>query len=151
MIALMKYTYLMIPEKIKEELGLLWNKYQKILNDENSTWEDLNEARAILFLTGQIYCEQIAVKAIERRINLLKEKITLLEFFDLIDKNSSKLEELRKDELFIKLENFYIIIKEFKNKYEKGKYYLDEERFIEKHKEKNPDKNLKMGYKGEFD
>lgn len=150
MISLMKYTYLMIPEKIKEELDLLWKKYQNILDNPNSNWEEVNEARSILFLTGQIYCEQIAVEAIERRIHLLKEKMTLLEFFDLVDKNSERLNELRNDELFRKLEKFYKIIKEYKNKYNKGKYYLDEERFIEKYESQNPKKNLKIGYKGKF-
>lgn len=150
MIQLMKYTYLMQPEKIKEELDLLWKRYQKILDNSNSSWEEINEARAILFLTGQTYCENIAVKAIERRLHLLKEKLSLIKFFDVIDKKSPELSKLRDDELFVKLEKFYNIIKEFKNRYTKGKYYIDEERFMEKYGEKNPDKELKMGYKGEF-
>lgn len=148
MINLMKYTYIMEPEKVQKELEKLWNRYQEILKNPN--WETINEARAILFLTGEIYCEKIAVEAIERRLHLLKQKLTLIEFFDLIDKNSKKLEKLRKDELFKKLEKFYMIIKEYKNKYNKGKYYLDEERFIQKYNHLNPQKNLKMGYKGSF-
>lgn len=150
MIQLMKYTYLMQPEKVKEELDRLWKRYQEILDNSNSTWEEINEARAILFLTGQTYCEGIAVRAIERRLHLLKEKLSLIEFFDTIDKKSPKLSQFRKDELFVKLEKFYNIIKEFKNRYTKGKYYIDEERFLEKYGEKSPDKELKMGYKGEF-
>jgi hypothetical protein len=150
MIHLMKYTYMMEPDKIKEELNKLWIRYQKILDNKNSTWEEINEARAILYLTGQIYCENIAVKAIERRLHLLKEKLSLIKFFDLIDKKSPELNKLREDELFVKLEKFYNVIKEFKNKYTKGKYYIDEERFLEKYKDKNPDKELSMGYKGQF-
>jgi hypothetical protein len=50
----------------------------------------------------------------------------------------------------VKLEKFYLIIKEFKNKYTQGKYYIDEERFLKKYEEKNPYKELKLGYKGEF-
>ena len=146
----MKYTYLLEIEKIKEELDKFWKKYQEILHNSNSTWEEINEARAILFLTGQIYCEDIAVKAIERRLHLLKEKLTLIEFFDLIDKNSLRLRELRNDSLFSDLEKFYKIIKEYKYKYNEGKYYLDEEKFLKRYKEKNPDKDLKIGYKGEF-
>lgn len=146
----MKYTYLMQPDKIKEELDKLWTRYQKILDNKNSTWEEINEARAILYLTGQIYCENIAVKAIERRLHLLKEKLSLIKFFDIVDKKSPELSRFREDELFVKLERFYNIIKEFKNKYTKGKYYIDEERFLEKYQDKNPDKQLKMGYKGEF-
>ena len=151
MIQLMKYTYLMIPEKIKEELDLFWKRYQEILDNSDSTWEEINEARAILFLTAQVYCEEIAVKAIEKRLHLLKEKLTLIEFFDLIDKNSLRLDKLRKDQLFAKLESFYIIVKEFKNRHTQGKYYIDEERFIQKHEEKNPNKDLKLGYKGEIE
>ncbi len=150
MIELMKYTYLMEPEKIKEELNSLWTKYKKILLDKDSIWEELNKARAILFLTGQVYCEQIAVDAIERRLHLLKQKLTLLGFLDLIDKESKDLPELRKDDLFSKLEKFYRVIKSYKNKYEKGKYYLEEEKFIEEYNKKNPNKSLKMGYRGKF-
>lgn len=113
MISLMKYTYLMEPEKIQEELEKLWSKYISIINKKEPSWEEINEARAILFLTGQIYCEKIAVEAIEKRLHLLKDKMPLIEFFSLIDKNSEKLNELRKDELFDKLEKFYRIIKKY--------------------------------------
>lgn len=150
MISLMKYTYLMEPEKIQKELDNLWSKYQDIINSDNSTWEEINEARAILFLTGQIYCEKIAVEAIERRLHLLKVKLSLIEFLDLIDKNSDKLEQLRKDELFFKLEKFYRVIKGYKNKYLKGKYYLEEEQFLKIYNKINPDKEFKMGYRGSF-
>jgi len=150
MIQLMKYTYLMKPEKIKEELNALWKRYQDIINTPDSSWEKLNEARAILYLTGQIYCEEIAVEAIERRLHLLKEKISLIEFLHLIDSNSERLNELRKDELFVKLESFYRIVKSYKNSYKEGKYYLDEEKFIESHEKLNPNKDLKMGYRGGF-
>ncbi len=145
----MKYTYLLNVTKIKAELDRLWKRYQEIIKN-NASWEEINEARAILFLLGHVYCEEIAVKAIERRLHLLKEKINVIEFFNLIDKNDKKLSELRKDRLFSELEKFYKIIKEFKNKYQEGKYYLDEEKFLEKYREKNPDKNLKLGYKGKF-
>jgi hypothetical protein len=138
-------------EKIKKELDKLWEKYKKIIDNKNSTWEEINEARAILFLTGKIYCEQIAVEAIERRLHLLKERLTILEFFNLIDKESKRLQELRKDELFSKLEEFYRIIKEFKNKYSSGKFYLDEEKFIKRYNELIPDKYFQIGYKGKFD
>ena len=120
MINLMKYTYMMEPEKVQGELDKLWDRYQFIINKQKPSWEDVNEARAILYLTGDDFCEQTAVGAIERRLHLLKEKISLIEFFDLIDKNSKRLEELRMDELFSKLEKFYLVIKNYKNKYEKG-------------------------------
>jgi hypothetical protein len=140
----------MEPEKIKEELDRLWERYQFIINKQKPSWEEINEARAILYLTGDVYCEQIAVEAIKRRLHLLKKKISLVEFFDLIDKKSKRLEELRKDEMFLRLEKFYLVIKNYKNKYDKGKHYLDEEKFIEKYQEINPKKELKLGYKGSF-
>ena len=118
--------------KIDQELSNLWTKYQKILNNPNATWDDINEARAILFTTGNIYLEQIASEAIEKRLKHLKEKFTILEFLSIIDSNSPKLERLRECPKFKELETFYLIIKKHKNKYSKGKFYLDEEQFIEK-------------------
>lgn len=141
---------MMEPKKIQRELDKLWDRYQFIINKKEPSWEEINEARAILFLTGQIYCEKIAVEAIERRLHLLKEKLSLIDFFVAIDKNSKKLNELRKDELFVKLEDFYRVIKGYKNRYAGGKYYLDEEKFIEKHGKVNPKKGLKMGVRGSF-
>jgi len=147
----MKYTYLLENDKISKELELMYQKYSGFLEKAEEVWKELNEARAILYLTGQVYCEQIALETIQRRLHLLKQPLQLLEFLNLIDSNSEKLNELRNEELFRKLEEFYKIIKEYKNKYSKGKFYLDEERFIELYNKFNPDKDLKTGYKGEFD
>ncbi len=151
MIELMKYTYLLENDKIKNELELMYQKYSGFLGKAEEMWQQLNEARAILYLTGQVYCEQIAVDVIKRRLHLLKQPLQLSEFLNLIDSNSEKLNELREEELFRKLEEFYKIIKEYKNKYSKGKFYLDEEKFIEFYNLFNPNKDLKIGYKGEFD
>jgi len=129
MISLMKYTYMLEPEKIGEELGKLWYRYQRIINSNDSDWDDINEARALLYLTGQIYCEKIAIEAIERRLHLLKVEISLIEFLDLVDKESEKLEELRKDELFGKLEVFYRIVRGYKNRYIDEEYYFEEGSF----------------------
>lgn len=147
----MKYTYLLENDKIKNELELMYQKYSGFLGKAEEMWQQLNEARAILYLTGQVYCEQIAVDVIKRRLHLLKQPLQLSEFLNLIDSNSEKLNELREEELFRKLEEFYKIIKEYKNKYSKGKFYLDEEKFIEFYNLFNPNKDLKIGYKGEFD
>ena len=117
------------PEKIGEELGKLWYRYQRIINSNDSDWDDINEARALLYLTGQIYCEKIAIEAIERRLHLLKVEISLIEFLDLVDKESEKLEELRKDELFGKLEVFYRIVRGYKNRYIDEEYYFEEGSF----------------------
>jgi len=146
MIELMKCTYLMDVKKIEKELDNLWNGYQSILI--NPSWDELNRARAILYLTGQIYCEKIAPEAIERRLSHLKQPLTLTEFFLLIDSNSEKLVELRKDSVFKQLEAFYIIIKKYKNKNAGGKYYLDEEKFIEIYNKHTPTGLEKTSYKG---
>jgi len=147
MIELMKYTYLLDVQRVELELDKAWKRYQEIL--EKPSWEDLNEARAILYLTGQIYCEQIAPEAIERRLHLLKQPMTLLDFFSKIDQNSDELPDLRNDHLFLKLEKFYNSVKKFKNRFTNGKYYLDEERFTKLYNKYNPDK-LKIGYMGKF-
>jgi len=147
----MKYTYLLENNKIKKELELMYQKYSGFLAKAEEVWQELNEARAILYLTGDVYCEQIATGAIQRRLPLLKQPLQLTEFLQLIDSNSERLDELRQDELFVKLEEFYRIIKEYKNKYSKGKFYLDEEKFIDTYNKFNPDKDSKLGYKGGFD
>ncbi len=62
MIELMKYTYLMEPDKIQQELEAYRKRYKEIIDNEKSTRVEMNEARAILFLTGHIYCEEVAVE-----------------------------------------------------------------------------------------
>ncbi len=149
MIELMKHTYLMNLQGIKDSLETLWNRYQKILDNPN--WEDLNEARSILFLTGHIYCEQIAVKAIERRLSHLKQPLQLTEFLLLIDSKSKDLEKHRSDPKFKELEDFYNIIKEYKNRYVGGKFYKDEEKFVEIYNQHAPSETHKTSYKGWID
>ncbi len=151
MIKLMKYTYLLENEKIKSELDSMYKKYSGFLTEAEKIWRQLNEARSILYLTGQIYCEQIAPEAIKNRLHLLENPISLADFLQVVDSNSEKLEELEKDDLFLKLEEFYKIIKEYKNRYSGGKFYLDEEKFIQLYNIFTPDKNRKIGYKGKFD
>ncbi|MCX6765982.1 MAG: hypothetical protein NT136_03415 [Candidatus Moranbacteria bacterium] len=145
---LLKHTYLMDVSKINADLKRLWKRYQAILKKPN--WNDLNEARAILYLIGQIYCERIAPEAIERRLHLLKKPLKINTFLLLIDSKSKKLAILRKDSLFAELEKFYILAKGFKNKFVGGKYYLDEEKFIGLYNRYSPNRNIKVGYKGKF-
>ena len=150
MITLMKYTYLMQTDKIDEELDNLWERYQKILNNPSPTWEEINEARAILFITGNLYPEQISTEAIEKRLKHLKEKFKIVEFLHTIDSDSPRLEELRTCPKFKELEIYYRIIKKHKNKHTGGKFYLNEERFIQRHRELSLDKESKVGHKGYF-
>ncbi|MBU2025210.1 MAG: hypothetical protein ABIC19_02305 [Patescibacteria group bacterium] len=145
---LLKHTYLLNIDKIQADLERLWKRYQHILG--NPSWNNLNEARAILYLAGQIYCEQIAVDAIERRLPLLKKPISLSQFLILIDSKSPKQKRYNKDPLFLKLKKFYTVIKKFKNKSVGGKYYLDEQRFIRLYNKHNPDRKCKMGYRGKI-
>ncbi len=150
MIELMKYTYLMEADKIQQELDAYRKRYIEIIDNEKSTRVELNEARAILFLTGHIYCEEVAVGAVERRLHLLPGKPTLVEFFLLIDSESEMLEDYRKHNLFNKLERFYRIIKAYKNRYREGKYYLEEEKFLKRYQEMSPNPEMWIGYKGDF-
>ena len=145
---LLKYTYLLDVKKIDIQLEKLWQKYQAILKNPN--WDDLNEARAILYLVGYIYLETIASEAIERRLHLLKKPISSVKFFTLIDSNSKELRTYRKDSLFIKLEKYYLLVKKFKNRFVGGKYYMDEEKFIKLYNKYNSNKDLKIGERGKF-
>lgn len=148
MIRLLKYTYLLNTDAIEKELNRLWNRYEKILANPN--WNDLNEARAILYLMGHLYCETIAPEAIERRLHLLKKPMGLLDFLTVVDSQSEALTGLRKDSLFGTLEKFYILVKDFKNKWEGGTLYMDEEKFIELYNIHNPNKKLKIKERGTF-
>lgn len=145
---LLKYTYLLDIKRAGARLDVLWSRYQALIKKPD--WQGLNEARALLYLIGQIYCEQIAPEAIERRLHLLKRPLTLSKFFIAIDSNSRNLSVYRQDELFARLEKFYILIKKFKNRTVSGKFYLDEEKFIRLYNRFNPQKKLKIGYRGRF-
>jgi len=145
---LLKDTYLLDAKNVEKDLIRLWKRYQYILNNPN--WEDLNEARAILYLTGRIYCEQIVPEAIRKRLNQLKKTISEIEFYTAIDSNSKDLKTYRKDKLFSKLEKLYLIVKKYKNKETSGQYYLDEERFIELYDQYRPSKDLKVGFRGKY-
>jgi len=134
-------------EQVEKQMQILWDRYQEIIALPN--WQDLNEARAILYLLGQIYCEKIAVEAIERRLHLLAKPIDLIEFLSLVDGEHPDLIHYREDKNFKLLEDYYRVIKKFKNKCVGGEYYLDEEKFIELYNRYNPNKN-KIGYRGKF-
>ncbi|TSC95391.1 MAG: hypothetical protein Athens101410_570 [Parcubacteria group bacterium Athens1014_10] len=125
MLDLLKYTYLFDIKKIRESIEKLWQRYQKILNDENSTAEDLYEARVILYILGYFYPEKFALEAIERRIQYIEPKITLENFLKIVD---SEKDCNKYNEIFNKLRDFYLIIKDIKNRKQNGSY-LDEERF----------------------
>jgi hypothetical protein len=126
---LLKYTYLLDTKKIKKSIERLWQRYQKILDNKKSSWEDLNEARAILYFLGYLYPEKIALGSLKNRIKYIKPKISLDKFLLVIDRNDKKiLTKYKNNKKFNKLKEFYLIVKEIKNRV-KNNTYLDEGRF----------------------
>jgi hypothetical protein len=126
---LLKHTYLLDVEKIEEDIERLWRRYQEILDNKKSSWEDLNEARALLYFLGYLYPEKIALDSFERRVKYIKPSIVLDRFLSAIDGNDKRiLEKYKKNKRFNKLKEFYLIVKDIKNR-TKNKTYLDEKRF----------------------
>ena len=135
---LLKYTYLLDTENIKKSIENLWSRYQKILDDKKSTWEDLNEARAILYFIGYLYPEKFALESLEKRIKFVKPSISLDKFLSAIDRNDAKiLKKYAKNKKFNQLKEFYLIVKDIKNRTKNGTY-LDEGRFNKIYKKKKP-------------
>lgn len=138
MINLLKHTYLLDLKAIKVDIERLWNRYQRIINNKNSSWNDLNEARAILYFLGHLYPEHLALESLERRIKFIKPKITLDKFFLIIDKNDvENLKKYAKNERFNKLKELYLIVKSVKNRVKNG-VYLDEEKFNKAYAKRKP-------------
>ena len=135
---LLKYTYLLDTKKIGQEIEVLWERYQNILDNKKSSWEDLNEARVILYFLGYLYPEKIALESFEQRVKMIQPSITLDKFFSAIDKNDSRiLKKYKTNKKFKNLKTFYIIIKNIKNRV-KNKFYLDEDRFNKYYKKLKP-------------
>lgn len=126
---LLKYTYLLDLKGIDKNIEKLWKRYQSILDNKKSTWEDLNEARAILFFLGHIFCEEIALGSLERRVKFVKPPISLDKFLLAVDrKDENVLKKYRNNKNFAKLRDFYLLVKKIKNRAVDGSY-LDEKRF----------------------
>jgi hypothetical protein len=136
---LLKNTYLLKTKKIKKNIELLWLEYQKILNNKKSSWEDLNQARAILYFLGYLYPEKVALESLEKRIIFIRPKITLDKFLTAIDRKNKKiLNKYKNNNKFNELKEFYLIVKNIKNKI-KNNSYLDEERFNQFYKKSKPE------------
>lgn len=139
MLNLLKNTYLLDNKKIAADLARLWRRYQKILKNQNSSWEEMNEARAILYFIGYLYPEKIALKSMEERIKFVKPKISFDEFLTAVDGCDKKI--LKKYELnikFLKLKDFYSAVKTIKNKVNLDGTYLDEKTFNKKYRSLKP-------------
>lgn len=135
---LLKHTYNFQPEKIGKDIERLWRRYQKILDGRKTTWDEINEARAILYFIGYIYPEIITAGSLERRVPFIKPRITLDKFLSAIDGNDQKImRKYRKNKKFIQLKKFYLIVKRNKNRVKNG-WYLDEGRFNEKYAKLKP-------------
>jgi hypothetical protein len=129
--------------KVKEDLKKIWERYQFLL-DNAKTEEEITEARVYIYFLGNFYAETFGKEAIEYRLKNLH--LTPLEFYMMVDKNSPKLKEYRKIDLFNKLERLYRLIKSYKMKEVNGSY-LDENKFNEKYTKIMYGTKLKM-YKG---
>lgn len=126
---LLKNTYLLKTQKIKKDIERLWRRYQRILKNKKSSWEDLNEARAILYFLGYLYPEKIALESLESRIKYIKPKINLDNFFLATDRNNKKILNRYKDnKKFNRLRDFYLTVRDIKNRV-RNNTYLDEGRF----------------------
>lgn len=135
---LLKYIYLLDTKKIKKSIENLWDRYQKILDDKKSNWEDLNEARAVLYFIGYLYPEKIALDSLEKRIKFIRPSISLDEFLSAIDrKNVIILKKYKNNKKFVQLRDFYLIVKDIKNRTKNGTY-LDERRFNKIYKKLEP-------------
>lgn len=138
---LIKYVYILDIKKIEKSIDDLWHEYQKILDNPNVTWEEVNKARAILYFLGHIFAEEIAVESLKRRIIFIKPKISLIDFLMAIDSGNNKiLDKYGRNKKFQMLKTFYLAVKNIKMKIRRKEdaLYLDEERFNEKYKKLKP-------------
>jgi len=135
---LLKYTYLLNTDRIKKNIERLWERYQKILDNKKSSWEDLNEARAILYFLGYLYPEKIVLGSLENRIKYIKPIISLDKFLLSVDRGDETiLKKYRNNKEFNKLKDFYLMVKDIKNRV-KNNTYLDEGRFNELYSKLKP-------------
>ncbi len=139
MVELLKKTYLLDVEGVSEEMERHWARYQEILDLEDASWRDLNEARAILYILGYLFPEKIALESIESRTALLVPPLEVEDFLRMIDTDDiAAMQSYREDRLFHKLKDLYIAVKSMKNRV-KGGSFLDEERFNKVYGEAKPD------------
>ncbi|MBU4347408.1 hypothetical protein L6249_01735 [Candidatus Parcubacteria bacterium] len=139
MLSLLKNTYLLNNKQTELDIERLWRKYQGVLDKNNPTWEEMNEARAILYFIGYLYPEKIALESLERRIKLIKPKIILDDFLLIIDSQDKKaLSKYKNNKKFNQLKEFYLIVKTIKNKVNKDGTYLDEAIFNKKYNKLKP-------------
>lgn len=139
MINILKNVYKLDNKHLKLSIEKNWNRYQYIINKKKPSWDEANEARAILYLLGHYLPEVIALESLEKRVKYVKPKMNIDKFLEVVDKNdSSGMKQYLKDKNFKKLKEFYLIIKSLKNKVNKGKLYLDEDIFNKMYRKLTP-------------
>ena len=127
---LLKSVYMMDNKGIKKSTERLWNRYQSILNNRRTGWPEINEARAILYFLGYFFVEQIALTSLEKRLKFIKPKISFDEFLLAIDENNEMMmKKYEKNKKFQTLQEFYLLIKQIKNRINRDNSYLDEATF----------------------
>jgi len=132
---LLKNTYLLNNVAIKKDIDRLWDKYSFIVESKKTTWEEINEARAINYMM-HIYIEKIAQEMIILRLNRITPKINVEEFLYLVDRK--KLDIIKGDKILSRLAEYYKIIKEYKNKIKNDSFH-NEKMFLEKYNRLKPD------------
>jgi hypothetical protein len=136
---LIKHVYLLDNKKLKSDIERLWRRYLGLIDKKDLNWEEANEARAILYFLGYIFVEIIALGSLERRIPLIRPKISLDNFFAAIDRNDKRVsDKYKNNNNFKKLKEFYLIVKSIKNKTHSDGSYLDEETFNKVYKRLKP-------------
>ncbi|NPE26763.1 hypothetical protein HNV12_02035 [Methanococcoides sp. SA1] len=131
---LLKNTYLLNNKGIKKDIDRLWEKYSTIVESKKTTWEEINEARAINYLM-HIYIERIAPEMMQLRLNRITPRIRIEEFLFLVD--TKQLDKINKDQLLLKLAEYYEIIKRYKNKIKNDSFH-NEKIFLEKYEKLKP-------------
>jgi hypothetical protein len=127
---LIKHVYLLDNIKIKNDVEKLWRRYLKLINKKDCSWEEANEARAILYFLGYVFVEIIALGSLERWVPRIRPKISLNKFLESVDKKDDKiLKRYEKNIDFQRLKEFYLIVKSIKNRTREDRSYLEEETF----------------------
>lgn len=135
MLKILKKTYLLDNNGLKKEIDKEWKRYEAIIGKKNPNWEELNEARAILYVLGYLFPEKIALESLRKRVKYIKPKISLEKF--LISVHTKDLKYSRNKEYLI-LKEFYNIVKSIKNKIGSDGSYLNEKTFNKAYIKKRP-------------
>lgn len=139
MLGLLKNTYLLNVDGVKADIERLWGRYQDVLDDPKRTWGDMNEARAILYFLGRIFCEGFAAESLEKRVGWLEPETSLAEFLSEIDAGKDAGTRYSDRVFYEKLRSFYLAVKNIKNRVNRDGTYLDEATFDKLYSEFKPD------------